>query len=186
MSQAALSFKNHNLYPVIRFLVILGATYGVLWLLYEYAYLHYYIDIAQADTDPFSQFVAWLSAVILQIFGYDASALITTDRFGAEVALQGVGQVIVVPSCSGAKNLFVLFGLLFAFPGPVRKKMWYIPASLAFLILFNSIRVSGLALLHEGSLSDQFSLIKPILGYFNHIALFMIFVGWLQLSSKKR
>lgn len=185
MNSLRLKRKDHHLLPVIRFLVILGLTYAALWALYEFVYLYYYVAVAQAHTDPFSQFVAWLSAILLQVLGYDASVLITTDRFGAEVALDQVGQVIVVPSCSGAKNLFVLFGLLFAFPGPIKKKLWYIPAALLFLIIFNSIRVSGLALLHDGSLADHFSLIKPVLGYFNHIALFLIFVGWLQLSSKK-
>lgn len=177
--------RRSKVWPLVSFLSILLVVYGICWVSYEWWYIPHYKALFPIGTDPFSLWVADHAALWLQLFGYAGSAFASTTGFGAYVAIGGVEQVVVVPSCSGAKNLFVLLALLLAFPGPIRKKLWYIPAAILVYHLSNALRVALLALVQAGALQGYFSVIKPVSSYVTHIALFGIFMLWVHLSSRK-
>jgi exosortase family protein XrtF len=84
---------------------------------------------------------------LLALLGYE---VIPQGLYGEGIRTAGIDGshgVWVGDSCNGL-TLFALFaGFVFAFPGPVIKKLWFIPAGLVAIHLLNVLRVTALALI---------------------------------------
>jgi exosortase/archaeosortase family protein len=55
------------------------------------------------------------------------------------------GYISVVESCSGLKQFYQIIILYLLFPGPWKHKLWYIPACIIVMHLFNILRIIGLS-----------------------------------------
>ncbi|GAA3923330.1 exosortase X [Hymenobacter algoricola] len=123
-----------------RFLLVAVALYG-LWF---FGYERWLAVDGRLDA-ALSANITAASAFALRLFGF-AAAVDAQDPY--MVLLNGQPVVHVGNPCNGL-ILYALFaGFVLAFPGPVRRKLWFIPLGMAAIYLLNIIRVGGLALNH--------------------------------------
>jgi len=86
-----------------------------------------------------------------------AQSLWVLGLLGVETTLQGAtlfanqGQsfVTVAPECTTLKQWLHWVVIMGFFPGPVKHKLWYIPAGILVIHLTNLLRINGLLLLQE-------------------------------------
>ncbi|RZL11761.1 MAG: exosortase/archaeosortase family protein [Hymenobacter sp.] len=92
--------------------------------------------------------LAAASAWGLRLAGWAAA----TDALQPSLLLLG-GQpsVIVGGPCDGLVLYVLLAGFVLAYPGPARRRLWFIPLGIAGLWLLNIIRIIVLALNHQYS-----------------------------------
>jgi len=124
--------------PLVRFAVLAGVFY----LLWFFGYEHYLAADGRLDV-ALSHNLAVVSAAGLRLLGYvvtvsaDARPLIT---------LSGQPAVIVGHECNGLV-LYALFGgFILAFPGPLRRKLWFVPLGLLLIYALNVLRIMALCL----------------------------------------
>lgn len=88
-----------------------------------------------------------ITAGILQLFNYKMMTFpVGVDTLGA-VGIDGSHGVLIGYPCNGLE-LFALFtGFVMAYPGPIKKKLWFIPLGILSIHFLNILRVIGLALL---------------------------------------
>jgi exosortase family protein XrtF len=87
------------------------------------------------------------TANILQLFDFRMMTLpADVDTLGV-VGIDGSHGVLIGYPCNGLE-LFALFtGFVLAYPGPIKKKAWFIPLGIVTIHILNLLRVIGLALL---------------------------------------
>jgi len=86
--------------------------------------------------------IAAASAGLLRLLGFAAS--IGQDT--SVVMMDGRPAVVVGAPCDGLVLYALFTGFIVAFPGPLRPKLWFIPAGIVLLYLLNIVRVGALAL----------------------------------------
>jgi exosortase/archaeosortase family protein len=172
-------------WPVVKFVLVGAAAYFSLYYAYEQWYLAHYISLGTVTTDPFTRLYTNHVAGFLSMFGIKTTVIPVLNNFGCSIAVNGVAQVNVIPSCNGAGNLIMMLTLLLAFPGPVSKKMWFIPLALVSFYGCNVLRVGLLTMFHDSTYTQYFKEIKPLANAITHVSLFVIFVLWLKISLRK-
>lgn len=84
--------------------------------------------------------VAWIVYHILSCFGYDLKYDIAKN-----VLSHGNGIAVrIVWACTGLKQAYIFFCIIAFAAGPILKKMWYIPAGLVVVYLFNIFRIAAI------------------------------------------
>lgn len=127
---------------LIRFFVAAGALYLVWYLVYELLLKPY----TQVDAKIIS-FIITQAEFILKGIGYTTYRAIEEDNMQL-LGIDGAHPVWIGAGCN-ALTLFAFFSLfVIAFPGPVKKKLWFIPLGLIIIHMANLIRVISLALLN--------------------------------------
>ncbi len=90
--------------------------------------------------------IAKASAVLLHTVGFAATVEAPLANL---LVMSGQPAVVVGAPCDGLV-LYILFGgFVLAFPGPWRRKLWFIPAGIALIWGLNVLRVAALALNHH-------------------------------------
>ncbi|HET9504845.1 MAG TPA: hypothetical protein VFO93_14980 [Hymenobacter sp.] len=84
----------------------------------------------------------------LRLLGWQASVSATTPNL---LLLQGQPAVIVGGPCDGLVLYTLLVGFVLAYPGPARRRLWFIPMGIVVLWLLNVFRIVALALNHRYS-----------------------------------
>ncbi len=87
--------------------------------------------------------LAAASAWGLRVLGWDASTDIVRPSL---LMLDGRPSVIVGAPCDGLVLYALLAGFVLAYPGPTRRRLWFIPLSIMGLWLLNVVRIIALAL----------------------------------------
>jgi exosortase family protein XrtF len=134
-----LSLKNQ----LIRF-VITGSLLYIGWLLLYEFYLHPYTGF---DATVVRSLVV-STEVLLKTAGY-ALTDYTNDpsAFQQHVGIDGSGGLTVGAPCDGVV-LYVLFiCFVFAFPGPPRHKLWFLPLGALSVFAVNVLRIASLAVI---------------------------------------
>lgn len=155
--------------PVIRFLVIAFGLYLLWYGVYE-LYLSPYTSADRYMSITLVYVAKWL----LMLFGYSTVADYDQSEVTIKLAESDLNGVWVGDACNGF-ILFALFAIfVVAYPGPLKKKLWFIPAGILGIHLINAIRVAILTIIAEKS---------PESLTFNHNYTFTIlvyaFVFWL-------
>ncbi|MFR9166473.1 MAG: exosortase/archaeosortase family protein [Dysgonomonas sp.] len=89
--------------------------------------------------------------IIVNVFGYSDFHI-----NGTYIYFDNSIIINIIWECSGVKQM-IMFGLLIAlYYGPVKKKIWFIPLSMAFLYLINLVRLIGIVFITKGSFPDWF------------------------------
>lgn len=91
---------------------------------------------------------AFLSEKLLKFFGYNSSFGDNESLTKSFITVEGNTVISIADSCN-ALVLFVIFaGFIFAYPGPRKLKIIFIPAGIASIYLLNVIRISALAMIN--------------------------------------
>ncbi len=109
-----------------------------------------------------------LSAVLLELLGFDLIPDSHVENIRT-IGIDGTSGVWIGDPCNGL-TLFSLFsGFVIAYPGSVKKKLWFIPLGLVLIHLLNVLRITALALILHYSQD-------PAVLEFNHTYTFTIIV----------
>ena len=81
----------------------------------------------------------------------------------------------IIWGCTGVKQFFSFFMVMVFYLGPWKKKLWYIPLSLAILWIYNIIRIAAIIFLTENN-RDRFEFLHD--GLFRWIFYGIIFLLW--------
>lgn len=112
------------------------------------------------------------------ILGYDITPVDTTMYFA------GKGYIHINESCSGLKQFLQVILLFLLYPGPWRKKLWFIPLGILVMHLTNLFRIIGLSVvLLQWPDSWKFShdyLFRP----FFYVIIFSLWVWWVERLSR--
>ena len=146
----------------VRFLTLAAIAY-MIWLL-----LYYFVIKEYTNWDFWINYnIVDMSKMIFSWF--DVQTHIEFDN-GMVILLLDAGNyrgIWVGDECNGFKlfSIFIIF--ILAFPGPIKKKLWFIPLGLLMIHLANIIRVIALILINN---------YYPQYLDFNHLYTFTIFV----------
>lgn len=163
---------------IVRFFVFAAALYLSWFLLYELLIKpHTLID------EHIIAVIVTQAAFLLKLIGFNPYRAIEEDN----MQLLGIdgGHPIWIGTACNALTLFAFFTLfVIAFPGPVKKKLWFIPLGIVVIHAANLLRVVALATI---------SFYAPQYLEFNHSYTFTVFVysvifamwmWWVRVNSK--
>jgi exosortase/archaeosortase family protein len=117
--------------------------------------------------------VAYVSAFLLDLTGYDVSLnehnIIRHDN---DLGIR------IVWACTGFKQMFIFSMIMLFYPGPWRKKLWFIPAGLFVAYLFNIFRIAFiLAVIKFDPVKFDF-LHEVVFKYIFYGIIFLMWVLW--------
>jgi exosortase family protein XrtF len=140
MQAAAPSVSSAQQASIRRFLLLAVALY-VLWF---FGYEQWLAVDGRLDAALSANITAG-SAVALRLFGFEAMV----DGLDPNLLLLNMQPVVHVGNPCNGLVLYALFtGFVLAFPGPLRRKLWFVPLGILSIYLLNIIRISALGLNH--------------------------------------
>ncbi|MBC8085350.1 MAG: archaeosortase/exosortase family protein [Hymenobacter sp.] len=115
-----------------------------LYLLWFFGYEQWLLPDGRLDA-ALSVNIAAAAAAVLRVLGFPASIAANNPN----LLLMGQQMAVFVGDPCNGLVLYALFtGFVLAYPGPVRRKLWFIPAGIMAIYLLNVVRVAALALNH--------------------------------------
>ncbi len=165
--------------PIIQF-AINGILFIIAWLIF-YHFMRYteLIDpIYNKSSKALTYIVLHASKAILDTFG-----LKTTVKDTIIYIIDAPKGINLLRGCLGRNLMGIFTGLIIAFPGPWKNKLWYIPLGLFFIININIIRV--IALVYNANCcptSSQFNH-DVFFNYSIYILTFVMWIIWVQFFS---
>jgi exosortase family protein XrtF len=155
--------------PLYRFLVVAFSLY-LLW----YGVYELYLSPYTAADRYMSVTLIYLAKFMLVPFGYETELNYEYAEVTIKLAGSDLNGVWVGDNCNGF-ILFALFAIfVIAYPGPLQKKLWFIPAGIVGIHVINAARIAILTIIAEEA---------PETLTFNHNYTFTIlvygFVFWL-------
>lgn len=97
---------------------------------------------------------ASISSLMLNVFAEGQFTLSPFSEQNTMLFKDNVPVVLIEHGCNGLILMVLFAGFVIAFPGPWRKKLWYVPMGVLAIYLINSLRVIGLAINHMVSMSS--------------------------------
>lgn len=125
-----------------------------------------------------STHVAQVTAFLLDFNGFD----VTLNKENVIRHTNG-NAVKIVWACTGLKQAYIFFCIIAFYAGPWRKKLWYIPAGLVVVYLFNIFRITYIAAAMKEH-PEQFDLLH--LHVFKYLYYGVIFLMWVLWEEKIR
>src|ERR1700751_3591382 len=154
---AGIDFKN----KITRFFVFAFILYLSWYLLYEFVVKPYTL----IDEKLITLIIA-NAAFILKLFGLTVYQRLE-DKDVQLIGIDGSHPIWVGSPCN-ALTLFMFFALfVIAFPGSVKKKLWFIPLGIVIIHFANVLRIIALA---------GINYVAPQYIEFNHTYTFTLFV----------
>lgn len=100
--------------------------------------------------------ITWISESILSLLGYGLIPTVFLDDNIRTLGIDGSHGVFIADSCAGLPLLALFAGFILAYPGPISKKLWYLPLGLLTVYLINIVRIVALCMLayHSPELLD--------------------------------
>lgn len=125
-------------WPFWRFLITGTLAYGIWYFFYEF-----YIKPSTAFDEWIIDLLVSGANGLLQALGFTMHAF-ADGVWRTHLAIEGSKGVTVGAPCDGIV-LFALFTVfILAYPGPVRRKFWFIPFGLIVIHLLNTFRIAAL------------------------------------------
>jgi len=143
-----------------------------------------------------------------KVFGYDimnpvfgfltdslrvTAAWFCNDVLGIQAVIQGELLVNsewvrmgVTVGCSGLKQFYQFAGLMLLYPGPWKKKAWFIPSGLAIIHLTNLFRIILLYIVVINKLEWFNTIHDWILRPLFYVVMFLLWVWWVEKLAKRR
>jgi len=169
--------------PAIRFLLIFVGLYFIGNLIYGL-----YISSKGNAPDEMTNLIAHQSAWILNnVFGYEVSAIL--NDAGPTVFLRAGQDVVlnVFEGCNGINVFIVFIAFLIAFNGNSKRLLWFIPAGILILHLFNLLRIVFLYWTAIRFHSYFYYVHKYIFTGVIYAVVFILWIIWVyQLNDRKK
>ena len=115
-----------------------------LYLVWFFGYEQWLRADERLDT-ALSVNIAQVTTATLQLLGFPASVAADNPQL---ILMQQKMAVFVGNPCNGLVLYALFAGFVLAYPGPGRRKLWFIPVGILGIYLLNVVRVAALALNH--------------------------------------
>ncbi|MCD4679098.1 MAG: exosortase/archaeosortase family protein [Bacteroidales bacterium] len=138
--------------------------------------------VVMAAQDFMAQLVISYSQWILSDI-FNINITIVNDR----IYLPNNGWVGVGSGCSAFKPMVQFLILMLLYPGPWKKKLWFIPLGFLLIHFTNVIRIVTLSLITHNNHSQEFwdlthdYILRPLF----YAIIFTMWVIWVEIISKK-
>lgn len=164
--------------PLIRFFIHI-VLLAALW------YFFYHVlrrvdkinDLYEIGVKGFTNLLLYISKYVLDILGYDVMIFPSEKK----ILLAGSRAIIVERGCLGRDLMGLFSGIILAFPGKIKSKIWFIPLGWFLISFINVIRITGLSLLYlhypDGYLKYDH---HAIFNYSIYILTFILWVIWIR------
>ncbi len=168
--------KKYKLQPVVDVVI-----FGIITVFFHYIWWHG-LKSFLLNFMAFREMEQWLAHqvfvpsawIVKNIIGYDVTLADNTIYFG------DYGYVAVLGSCSGLKQFYQWTMLMILFPGPWKKKLWFIPSGIVVIHIVNIMRIVILSIIVE-TIPDQWDFIHTwILRPFFYVVIFAMWVLWVE------
>ena len=130
-------FKN----PFSRFLIVSTILYLSWYFFYEF-----YLKQSSLIDEIVIDSLVNLGEKILHLLGY-ATNEYSDGVYRVHFGVAGSRGVTIGAPCDGIVLLALFIVFIIAYPGPLKHKVWYLPAGLILIHLINVLRVTALALI---------------------------------------
>lgn len=92
----------------------------------------------------------------------------------------------IIWGCTGVKQLYVFLSIMLFYPGPWKKKMWYLPVGAFILWVYNIVRVAAIIFLtrHHPEWFDD--LHEGLFRYLYYGLIFFLWVYWEEKIRKPK
>ncbi|WP_071884519.1 exosortase X [Hymenobacter sp. APR13] len=134
------STNSVSVHSLRRFLLLAVGMY----LVWFFGYEQWLRDANQLDP-ALSRNIAQASTWLLQALGFPASLNASSPQL---LLIEQKPAVFVGNPCNGLVLYALFTGFVLAYPGPVVRKLWFIPTGMLLIYLLNVLRVAALALNH--------------------------------------
>jgi len=171
-----------------------GVIYFVVILLASHFFWKFTVLGDESDT-----LVTFFGLDISAPFNYLASHVsrVTADllqTFGSSVQLEpnnvlrheNNAAVRIVWACTGLKQAYIFICIIAFYRGPIVRKLWYIPAGLVVVYLFNILRIVAITAIIERHLGWFDILHEHLFKYLFYVVIFGMWVLWEEKISRKR
>ena len=158
--------------PLIGFVVRAVAIFALWFVVYDL----WLLPDGRID-EALSQGVARISGGILTLLGGDAAVS------GRIVRLDGAPGIFVEDGCNGLTTLGLFVGFVLSYPGPARRRLWFIPMGVAAIFVVNIVRVALLAWIqaHAPSLFEAAHGIGANTVFY--LTVFALWIVWARMSD---
>ncbi|MGB0167328.1 MAG: archaeosortase/exosortase family protein [Luteibaculum sp.] len=162
---------NKKLFYFLGILALCGIAYKVLFYFYGID-IHLY----------FMELVSVQAVNLLGFFGFDASISSYTG-IKNNIFMGNSGILRVESGCDGVALITLFLCFAFAFPGPVKHKLWYIPLGVWLVHCFNIVRVAALVILADYNLevmkwNHKYTFIILVYSF-----VFLLWLAWVKYFS---
>ena len=128
--------------PFYRFVITGVAIYTVWFFAYE-MWIHPWGKLDRLVIDN----LVLLSGIVLRILGFNLIPTPPSDDPIRTIGIDGTHGLWIGDPCNGI-TLFALFIIfVIAFPGPWKRKLWFIPIGLISIHLINVLRIVALSII---------------------------------------
>lgn len=131
--------------PGNRLLYRFIAVAAVMYLGWFFGYEQWLARDGRLDAALCTQ-ITKASVAGLRALGFNAAVAAANDHL---VLMNGQSAVIVGAPCNGLVLYALFTGFVLAFPGPWRRKLWFVPAGIVLIWFLNVLRVAALAINHH-------------------------------------
>ncbi len=158
----------------VAIFAIITITFHYIWWNGLVKFLHNFMAFQKTEgllTEQVFVQSAWVLEYILQF---------PIRTSGHTIIMENNGAVEVVGSCSGLKQFYQWVILMLLFPGPWKKKLWYIPLGIIIIHMVNVMRIVILCM-SVIYWPDKWNLLHDwILRPFFYVVIFSMWVIWVE------
>lgn len=160
---------------LVTFLLKAGVLYVIWHLFYQQVLEEDGVFIRRV-----AEHVAHVCVYLADSLGFNA-AISRRNGFSTLIMMNHEPSVWIDSGCTGLTLMALFAGFVIAYPGPIIKKLWYIPVGLVVIYIVNIIRVLALAINH-GHSSFDFNH-KYTYTIFTYVAIFVLWMVWANRLS---
>ena len=125
-------------------LYIFLAKAAVMYLIYQ-GFAAYFLQPNGAINHVVTYNIASLGSAVLRLLGYNSYAATIQEQYNV-IFLNGKISVSIEDGCNGLVLMALFAGFVISYPGPLRKKLYFIPAGLLLIYCINIVRVVTLVI----------------------------------------
>lgn len=175
------SYIKNKLTPyngVIYFIVILLVCHFAWKFLVKGDETDQFVSFLGIDLTPFFNFMvnhtAHTTKAVLNFLGIDIQLY---PNYVMKLSNDGFG-IKIIWACTGIKQAYIFFCIIAFYRGPWLKKLWYIPAGLVVVYLYNIFRISLIVAVVQNHPSWFTFLHEYVLKYLFYVIIFGMWVLW--------
>lgn len=174
--------KKHKLQPIVDVVI-----FSVITLFFHYIWWHglksFLLNFA-----GFKQMEAFLAHQVFLPSAWIVEHILRypIQAFDNTLFFENNGYVAVVGSCSGLKQFYQWTVLMLLFPGPWKKKLWFIPSGIIIIHIVNIFRIVVLSVVVVHWPQNWDFIHEWILRPFFYVVIFGMWVVWVEKVKDKR
>ena len=159
----------------LLFLAKFAVVYLGLNLLYGF-YIHSYLP----GPDPVTVWVTKHSEAVLSLFYSNTETTVYQERSIAALSNNDHEVLHIYEGCNGINTAIVFLAFILALGRPNKKVLWFIPAGLLVIHMFNILRISLLFYVHQSLPSIYYFSHKYLFTAFIYLAIFLLWYIWVK------